>query len=287
MYNILISFIVNPFHNLRLRKPFLKDLQDTNLIGVFLMQYVVFDLEMNQDYSSPKDNTQSLSKYPFEIIQIGAVKLDSSFHIIATFDRYVKPSIYETISPFITELTGITTFQLYNEDPFHKVFEAFINFINNDDTILVTWGMTDIKQLYKDAGFHEVDLSAIPHQYINLQPYASLHFGYPASQLLKLQHSVEALNIPMTVPFHNALNDAYYTMEIFKKLYHSFMQPQIYDPALVTNKIRQPKKVIDYDSLISQFEKMFKRSMNDEEQEIIRLAYHMGKTNQFQSINKL
>lgn len=38
---------------------------------------------------------------------------------------------------------------------------------------------------------------------------------------------------------------------------------------------------LDFPMLIGQLEKMFKREMSKEEKEIIRLAYHMGKTGQF------
>lgn len=250
------------------------------------MQYVVFDLEMNQDFTSTNQISKHMTKYPFEIIQLGAVKLDSSFQTVATFNRYVKPTIYENISPFITELTDITTMQLQQEQPFPEVFEAFLSFINNEDTTFITWGMSDIKQLFLNAKFHELDVSALPHSYINIQPYASMHFGLPAKQLLRLQYTIEALKIPISECFHNAFSDAKYTGEIFKRIYHSYMTPLIYDPIIVISNERQPKKIIDFDKLFEQFEKMFDRQMNDEEREIIRLAYHMGKSNQFQSIQK-
>ena len=78
------------------------------------MHYIVLDLEFNQDPESIIDlslipgNLIKKNKYPQEIIQIGAVKLDENLNIIEPFNRLVKPSIYGHISPFITELTGLT-----------------------------------------------------------------------------------------------------------------------------------------------------------------------------------
>ncbi len=250
-------------------------------LGDYLMQYIVFDLEMNQDLTSIKNIPAHPSKYPFEIIQIGACKLDASFHTIASFNRYVKPTIYPSISPFITDLTGITMSKLLNEPQFHEVYGSFLEFIGPEETIFVTWGMADIRQLFIEAKFHGLDISNLPSTYINIQPFASLHFGLPSKQLLRLQYTIEALNIQATGPYHDAGNDAYYTAEIFKVIYHTFMEPQKYDPDQIISKERKPKKVVDYEGLIAQFEKMFEHKLSKEEQEMIRLAYHMGKTKQF------
>jgi DNA polymerase III epsilon subunit-like protein len=90
------------------------------------------------------------------------------------------------------------------------------------------------------------------------------------------------MNIPKAYEFHDALNDAYYTAEIFKKLNTIPLEPKLYDPAYVVVKPpRQRKREIDYDRLLQQFEKMYARPMTEEEKGIIFLAYKMGKTNQF------
>ena len=75
------------------------------------MEYIVFDLEFNQGFDRKLNKTVSNEKCPFEIIQIGAVKLDYNFNIIDTFNTFVKPNIYKDIHPFIKKMTGIT-----NED---------------------------------------------------------------------------------------------------------------------------------------------------------------------------
>lgn len=245
------------------------------------MQYIAFDLEFNQDFSSLYENAPRLTRYPFEIIQIGALKLNSNFKTISSFDRFVKPSLYANINPAVTELTGITTKQLVNEQPFSNVYKDFLEFIGNTDTIFCTWGKTDIKELYSNTTLHQLDVTSLPNRYINLQPLASLHLQLPANKLLRLQVAAEALNIPITKKFHLAFNDAFYTAKIWRKLYHPAIQPQVYNPNVSLIKVRQPKKVLDFEKLIQQFEKMYQRTMNHEEQEMIKLAYHMGRTNQF------
>ncbi len=117
--------------------------------------------------------------------------------------------------------------------------------------------------------------------FINLQPYVSKYLGISEKKLLGLQNAIEMLDIPITYNFHNALYDAYYTAEILKKIYTSSIQPRSYDPSYIKIRPIQRKKQIDYDSLIQQFRKMYERDMTEEEQEMIKLAYKMGKTHQF------
>jgi DNA polymerase III epsilon subunit-like protein len=175
------------------------------------MQYIVLDLEFNQDISSLNILDKQKFKNKFEIIQIGAIKLDSKFNTIATFDCFIKPAIYPKIDSFITKLTGITTEQLLEEESFIEVFGAFIKFIDDTDSIFCTWGMSDIKELFKNVEFHGLNLNLLPRMFINLQPYVSIYLDLPHKKQLRLEHAVELLGIPTNYKFHNAFYDAYYT----------------------------------------------------------------------------
>lgn len=245
------------------------------------MQYIVFDLEFNQDFSSVQPNAK-VPPYPFEIIQIGAIKLDSSYNTIGTFNRFIKPTIYSQISSFVADLTGITTNQLSLEETFPIVFDSFIEFIGDDNTtVFCIWGMSDIKELFRNVEYHMLDKKLLPVMFINLQPYVSRHFNLPQSKLLNLQVAVENLSILMPFKFHDALYDAYYTVEIFKKITINAISPNKYDTCYIKPRSRQPKKTIDFEKLQLQFEKMYSRKLSSDEQEMIKLAYKMGKTNQF------
>lgn len=245
------------------------------------MSFIVFDLEFNQDISSLQNFDRKRSPYPFEIIQIGAIKLDSEFNTVGTFNRYVKPTFYTRINPFVTELTGITTEQLLTEEPFPKIYKAYTTFINESDSIFCTWGMSDITELFRNVEDHELSHRFLPKKVINLQPYVSVYFNLSQKKLLRLQHAVELLHIPITYGFHNALHDAFYTAEIFKKVYNSSIQPKPYDPSHRAIRPNRRKRVIDLDKLLQQFEKMYARKITEEEQAMIKLAYKMGRTNQF------
>lgn len=248
------------------------------------MNYIIFDLEFNQAYDFTEEKKNLINpNCPFEIIQIGAVKLNENFQIISTLDRLIKPELYTDIHPFVKELTGITIEKLSDAKPFKEICKEFIEFIGHE-SILCVWGMCDIKELFRNIKYHNLDTSLIPKKYIDIQLYTSKYLDYPKGRHVGLGNAVELLNIPIGNQFHDAFNDAYYTVEIFKKIYDEEIEPKIYNlnEYLKLNRHNNVKRKLDSCKLIKQFEKMFYREMTVEEQSIIKLAYIMGKTHQFQ-----
>lgn len=77
-------------------------------------------------------------------------------------------------------MTGITTEQLQKEKTFPEVYECFVEFIGDSDSVFCVWGMSDIKELFKNVEYHSLDTESLPKRYINLQPYVSKYFGLPA-----------------------------------------------------------------------------------------------------------
>ena len=244
------------------------------------MNYIIYDLEFNQKLNSSIENefTQS-NNIPFEIIQIGAIKLNESFETISTFNTLIKPTIYKTIHPFVVSLTNITDAHVASCNDFSTVYGEFLNFIGNDEAILCVWGIVDIKELIRNVTFFNLSTSKI-FKYIDVQAYASKYLNRDKNSKIGLKNAIELLNIPMNGDFHDAYNDAYYTSEIFKIIYDSKIKPSIYTFKPFKRRV-QIKEIIDTDSLIKQFEKMYNRDMTEEERSIIKLAYFMGKTKQF------
>ena len=102
----------------------------------------------------------------------------------------------------------------------------------------------------------------------------------PKGNRLGLKTAVEFWNIPTETKFHNALNDAVYTAQVFRKVYNKNIKPSIYSNSNF-NRVSKTSLKVDTEKLIAQFEKMFNRKMTKEEKCIIRIAYNMGKTHQF------
>lgn len=249
------------------------------------MNYIVFDLEFNQGYKYKRKNKSRVNpKCRFEIIQIGAVKLDKGLNIIDRLDKLVKPQIYNCIHHFIAEMTSITQEKLDSSNTFDKVYAEFIEFIGSD-SILCTWGVSDMRELVKNINFHKLDPSLLPKDYIDIQKLASKYLKAPHGNSIGLKNAVKALDISLDSEFHDAFNDAYYTAKVFKKIFTDDIESITYNiNEGKTDKQVENKKVnVNTDKLVSQFEKMFERKMTREEEKIIKLAYNMGRTGQFQS----
>ncbi len=249
------------------------------------MNYIIFDLEFNQGYNFTKEAKTVINpKCPFEVIQIGAVKLNDNFETVDTLDVLVKPEIYTELNPFVKGITGLTIEDLDRGKPFKEMYKEFIEFIKTDRSVLCVWGVADIKELFRNIEYHELDTTPVPTEYINIQSYASKELNCQKGINIGLGNASQLLSIPIENNLHNAFNDAYYTAEVFKKIYSKEIKVKVYNPHKNTrlNKSDTQKHKIDTYNLMKQFEKMFKREMTTEEESIIKLAYIMGKTNQFQ-----
>ncbi|WP_435790064.1 exonuclease domain-containing protein [Clostridium sp.] len=249
------------------------------------MNYIIFDLEFNQGFNFDNGPNNIINpKCPFEIIQIGAVRLSDTLKTVETLDILIKPEIYTRLNPFVQRLTGITTDELDNGKSFKEMYKKFTDFIKTDRNILCVWGMADIKELFRNIEYYELDTSLMPLEYINIQPYVSKMFDCKKGISIGLGNAATLLDISIDGKFHNALVDAQYTSAVFKKIYNNEIKPKVYNPHKNTslNRYNNQKYKTNFCSLIDQFEKMFKREITDEEKSIIKLAFVMGKTNQFQ-----
>lgn len=247
------------------------------------MEYIVFDLEFNQGFNKTLNKTVSNERCPFEIIQLGAIKLDSNFNIIDTFNSYVKPGIYKDIHPFIGKMTGITMNKVADAPSFAKVYKEFRKFISTKNPILCVWGTGDLKELYRNITYYDLPSKSLPKSYINIQQYASNYFENPVGKSIGLQNAIQILGLNQDKSYHDALNDAYYTAQVFMRIYSPSIVPDVYMYTTVVPSTieRTNKKVIDYDNLFKEFNKILNRELTDEDKKVINLAYKMGKTNQF------
>ena len=178
------------------------------------MNYIVFDLEFNMFFKF-KEGDYANPALKSEIIQIGAVKLNEQLETIGEFNIIVKPMIYKRINPYVKKKTTISTRQVSQGTPFVQAIRSFSSWLGKD-AILCSWGHDDILGLRDNCQFFGFDALSFD-RYINIQQIYMTH-GVLSMQP-SLENVVEALGIEKTVPFHDALSDAFYTSEIFKKVF--------------------------------------------------------------------
>ncbi len=248
------------------------------------MNYIVFDLEFNQSFdfkigASARSNPQC----PFEIIQIGAVKLNSDFDKVGEFNYYIKPVIYKRLHPYVEKITGIKQSDLNSGFSFTEAFSNFCSFMDSKEDILCSWGSDDIKSLYRNVKYHNISSSKIPDRYINIQGYATSYLKYEPGKAIGLRNAVELLNLDIASDFHNALNDAAYTAEIFRIVRPDILISDRFKPSDIKcpKKNKDNQKGINTKSLFKYFSQSLERELSAEEKAIIKTAYKFGRNNSY------
>ena len=181
------------------------------------MNYIVFDLEWNQ---SPKGKEGAIDHLPFEIIEIGAIKLDENRNPIGEFQQLVSPSVYSQIHYKISEVTHLDMKTLQREGvPFSEAISSFLAWCGKDFWF-VTWGSMDLTELQRNMVYFGEEIPfPMPLLYYDLQKLYSLEY-HGGDEKMSLDQAVEEMGIPVDEekPFHHALDDAFYTGQIMAKM---------------------------------------------------------------------
>ena len=120
------------------------------------MNYIVFDLEWNQ---SPEGKERSDRYLQFEIVEIGAVKLDQNRKPIGEFRRLVKPQVYEELHFKIQEVTGLEMELLLREgQPFEQVIREFLEWCGLEDYRFCSWGPMDLTELERNIAYYGMEI---------------------------------------------------------------------------------------------------------------------------------
>ena len=178
------------------------------------MNYIVLDLEWNQSAFGKENEVEGL---PFEIVEIGAVKLDSEKNIIGKFSEFVRPQVYKKLHHITKDVINISESDLKKARYFKKVADDFIKWCGEDYTMCI-WGVSDLTELQRNFRFFGVkNPFSAPLYYFDIQKMFSLL--YEDGKIRRsLEDAVDMLSVEKDRPFHRAYDDAYYTAKIMQKM---------------------------------------------------------------------
>lgn len=173
------------------------------------MKYIVLDLEATC-WEGKGHKRKS------EIIEIGALSLDTAGEITGEFSRFIKPALHPELSGFCTQLTSITQADIDTAEYFPQVLAAFQQWIGVGEQpyYLCSWGFYDRNQLLQDCALHQLDTAW-------LQPHISLKHQHGTLKNLKRPMGmagalyVEGFTLQGT--HHRGIDDARNIAKIFRK----------------------------------------------------------------------
>lgn len=177
------------------------------------MNYIILDLEWNQ--SSQPEN--ELKELPFEIIEIGAIKLNSEKKMISEFSELIRPHIYKEMHQITRKLIHLQMKELQKGDDFVNVATRFLEWCGSD-VMFCTWGPLDLTELQRNMAFYHLPpLTDRPLPFLDVQKLFSIAYEDRKSRR-SLEYAIDFLHIKKDIPFHRAFSDAYYTAKVLALL---------------------------------------------------------------------
>lgn len=175
------------------------------------MNYIVLDLEWNQSNTGKE---KEISALPFEIIEIGAIKLNDECVMISEFCELVKPQVYLEMHKITSKLIHMQMEELERGKPFAEVAERFLEWCGEEEYIFCTWGSLDLVELQRNMKYHNMTrMSDKPFAFLDVQKLFSIAYEDRKTRR-SLEYAIDYLNIEKDIPFHRAFSDAYYTAKV-------------------------------------------------------------------------
>ena len=214
-----------------------------------MSNYIIFDLEWNQGEAPVTVDGKTLS---FEIVEIGAVKLNEEKKKVGEFSRLIKPQIHKQMHKITGKLIHLSMEDLEDGVSFQEAASDFLEWCGEDPKFC-SWGPLDLTEFQRNLDFFGMPLlSDRPLPFYDVQKLYSL--AYDDGRTRKsLESAVEELGIESDIPFHRALSDAIYTAEIFKGFGEKILSKISFDTYVTPKTKKQEIKIIfdNYEKYIS------------------------------------
>lgn len=92
-----------------------------------------------------------------EVIEIGAVRMDDTFHPLDRFRIFVRPQYNGVIERKIYKLTGISNGAVSDAVSLPEALDALEAWCGSDGCEIYAWSTSDLCQLRKECGFKGID----------------------------------------------------------------------------------------------------------------------------------
>ena len=224
------------------------------------MNYVILDLEWNQS-SRPENEIREI---PFEIIEIGAVKLNKDKEMTGEFSELIHPRIYKEMHSYTGKLVHLKMKELEKGGEFADVAARFLEWCG-EDVMFCTWGPQDLTELQRNMVYYGMKpLANGPLQFLDIQKLFSIAYEDRKSRR-SLEYAIDYLQIEKDVPFHRAFSDAYYTARVLRGFPDPAIEKNVSFDMYVTPKTRKEEIHIVFDD----YAKYISREFADKQEALL------------------
>ncbi|MDD6479128.1 MAG: exonuclease domain-containing protein [Oscillospiraceae bacterium] len=182
------------------------------------MKYIILDLEWDSAYHKKH------KRFINQILQIGAVKLDSNFDILDSFEVNIKSSFSKKVSNRFATLTGITTEIMQDGISFEEAVNRYNDWVGTD-TVTMTWSNSDLFTILENEEFLLGGKRSLKiEKYLDLQKFIQGEMrlqGYDLKNQISLSGAAEILGISLeNFDLHTAKDDSLLATAMLKKCYN-------------------------------------------------------------------
>ncbi len=178
------------------------------------MNYIVLDLEWNQ---CPGGKRREEAQLPFEIIEIGAVRLDEDLRETGTFREIIRPQVYTRLHFRTRQIVHLTEADFEGRRAFPEVFRDFLAWCGEDPAFCI-WGSSDLTELQRNIAWHGMEQPfPFPFFYYDVQKLFSIVYEDRKTRR-SLEWAAQFLSLPEEQEFHDAYSDASYTARILQTI---------------------------------------------------------------------
>lgn len=227
------------------------------------MNFIVLDLEWNQSNTGMEPEVKTM---PFEIIDIGAIKLNEDKVMVGEYNQLIKPTVYQHMHRITGDLIHLHMKDLQKGKPFVEVMEEFLSWCG-EDYIFCTWGPLDLFELQRNMHYYGMEpLGSEPIRFLDIQKLFSIAYEDKKARR-SLEYATDYLNIKKDIPFHRAFGDAYYTAEILACIEDGVLENYSIDTYILPKSRKEEIHVLfsDYVKYISREFEDKQKALEDRE----------------------
>ena len=172
------------------------------------MQHIFVDFEMNQVPRRKHPETDPALLH--EIVEIGAVKLDSDYRQVGKYSAYVRPQFFE-VSPSCTRVTGIRESDVAGAKPLPEALEDFLLWIGEEPTRTYAWSDSDQKQLFQECRAKGLWADGVPkpfRRWMDFQRVYTRLLGLSSRNRISLKNAIGGIEVNFAGTQHSAADDA-------------------------------------------------------------------------------